>query len=256
MKTITITNQKGGVAKTSLTLALAYGLKNKCKRVLIVDADPQSNTSFVLGVDLLNAPTLYDVMTKAKPVEECIAPLEIGIDVIPGGLRLASADIEFTLPGREYLIKEALAKLEEQYDYCIIDTAPSLGILTINALTACTDVLIPVQADVFSLQGVGQLSQTISTVKQYCNHDLRIAGIVVTRYNARTVLSKDIVTMLEDTAQRLDTRLFNTKIRECVAVREAQAQQKDIFEYAPKSNAANDYNSLIEEILEVMTNEQ
>lgn len=250
MKIITITNQKGGVAKSSLTVALAYGLHNRCNRVLIVDGDPQANTSYTLGIDLLNVPTLYNVMQKTEPVKKCVTPLEIGLDIIAGGLQLASADVEFTQPGREYLLKESLTELEKQYDYCIIDTPPSLGILTINALTACTDILIPVQADVYSLQGVGQLSQTIQTVKQYCNHDLYIDGIVVTRFNSRTVLSKDMVTMLEDTAQKLGTQVFKTKIRECVAIREAQAQQKDIFTYAPKSNAAQDLNNLISEILE------
>ena len=256
MQVIAVTNQKGGVGKSTTALSLAFGLYNRGYKVLMLDTDPQSNTSFTMGIDLLNALTLYDVLKGEKIVQEVIFPVKMGLDIIPGNLSLALADIETTRPGREFVLKEMLESIKENYDYCVIDTPPSLGILTMNALTACESVVIPVQADVYSLQGTSQLSQTIQTVKRYCNPGLSIAGILITRYNGRAVLSKDITVMLEDIAQTLNTKVFETKIRECISIKEAQAQQTDIFEYAPKSNAAKDYNKLIDEILnEVKSNE-
>lgn len=256
MQVIAVTNQKGGVGKSTTALSLAFGLYNRGYKVLMLDTDPQSNTSFTMGIDLLNALTLYDVLKGEKIVQEVIFPVKMGLDIIPGNLSLALADIEITRPGREFVLKEMLESIKENYDYCVIDTPPSLGILTMNALTACESVVIPVQADVYSLQGTSQLSQTIQTVKRYCNPGLSIAGILITRYNGRAVLSKDITVMLEDIAQTLNTKVFETKIRECISIKEAQAQQTDIFEYAPKSNAAKDYNKLIDEILnEVKSNE-
>lgn len=251
-KVITITCQKGGVAKTTTALALASGLYSRGKKILLIDTDPQSNTSYTLGIDLLNVPTLYEVLRKEKTVSDVIFPVRMGFDVIPGSLSLALADMEFSQTGREYLLRESLTEIQEEYDYIVIDTPPSLGILTMNALTASNYVIVPVQADVYSLQGIGQLSQTMQTVKRYCNPGLTIAGILITRYNSRAVLSKDMAAMLDDTAKALNTRLFKTKIRECIAIKEAQAQQMDIFTYAPKSNAAKDYDNMIEELMEVV----
>ena len=137
-----------------------------------------------------------------------------------------------------------------KYDYCIIDTPPALSILTINALTACTGAIIPAQADIYSLQGIGQLNNTIQTIKKYCNPALTIKGIILTRYNSRSVLSKEVTEMIEQTAAELNTKVFDTKIRECTAMKEAQAMKQDIFTYAPKSNASADYNAIIKELLE------
>ena len=122
--------------------------------------------------------------------------------------------------------------------------------LTVNALTACNSVIIPAQADIYSLQGIGQLNQTIQTVKKYCNRELSIKGILATRYSPRAVLTRDMTQLLEDTARELNTKLYGAKIRECVALKEAQASQQDIFTYSPRSNAVTDYRALIEEVLE------
>ena len=135
------------------------------------------------------------------------------------------------------------------YDYIIIDTPPAIGTLTINALTACNSVIVPAQAEIYSLQGIGQLVQTIQTVKKYCNKGITIKGLLITRYNARAVLTKDMTELLEDTAKQLHTRLYETRIRECIALKEAQASQKDIFTYSPKSNATEDYSAFVEEVL-------
>ena len=170
-------------------------------------------------------------------------------DLIPASPALASADITLKDTGREYKLKEALEPVLADYDYIVLDTPPALGTLTINALTACNSVVVPAQADIYSLQGVGQLVQTIKTVQRYTNRELTIKGLLVTRYNARAVLTRDMTELLEDTANQLQTKLFNTRIRECIALKEAQAIQQDIFTYAPKSNATADYRAFIEEVL-------
>lgn len=251
MRTIAITNQKGGVGKSSLALAFASGLYARGNKILFIDIDPQSNSSFTLGIDQLNVPSLYEVMKKEKGIQDVIVPVRIGIDTAPGSLSLALADMELNQIGREFLLKDALSGIKDSYDYCIIDTPPALGILTMNALTACDSVIIPVQADIYSLQGTGQLAQTIQAIQAHCNPSLKIDGLVITRYNRRSVLTQDITAMLEDTAKALNTRVLESKIRECVAIREAQARQQDIFEYAPKSNAAKDYDNMINEYLEI-----
>ena len=134
------------------------------------------------------------------------------------------------------------------YDYIIIDTPPALGTLTVNALTACAGAIIPAQAEIHSLQGIGLLNDAIEAVKKYCNRDLYIKGIVITRYNGRTVLSKDMRDNLEAIAAQLHTKVFKEPIRECISIKEAQAAQQSIFEYAPRSNAARDYMALIDEL--------
>ena len=148
---------------------------------------------------------------------------------MPSSLQLSGADLMLTEMGKEYRLKEALEPLKKSYDYIIIDTPPALGILTVNALTACTGVIIPAQADIYSLQGIGQLNNTIEAVKRYCNEDLTLKGIVLTRYNKRAVLSRDVADLLEQTAQTLKTKLYKTHIREAVAVKEAQIQKACLF---------------------------
>ena len=163
---------------------------------------------------------------------------------------MAGADTIITETGKEYRLKEALDKLGGTYDYCIIDTPPALGIVTINALTACQGAIIPAQADIYSLQGISQLNGTIQTVKKYCNPHLKVMGIVLTRYSARSIISREVAEMIDATAAQLNTKLYKAKIRECTALKEAQATRQSIFKYAPRSNATADYKALIEEIME------
>ena len=157
--------------------------------------------------------------------------------------------IFITTTGKEYRLKEALESIRDMYDYIIIDTPPALGILTINALTACNSVIIPAQAEIYSLQGIEQLSETMKPVKKYCNPSLSIKGILLTRYSQRAVLSREVDEITKQLAAKLGTKIFNTAIRENISVKEAQISQKSLFEYAPNSNAAKDYTSFIEELL-------
>ena len=141
-----------------------------------------------------------------------------------------------------------MSKLNAEYDYVIIDTPPALGILTINALTACDKVLIPAEPDISSIQGVTQLKDTIDAVREYCNPDLKVDGILITRYS-RTILSKDLTDEIKDIAKTMGTKVYTQPIRECIALKESKTQIKDIFEYSKNSNATNDYSALVEEIL-------
>ena len=169
--------------------------------------------------------------------------------MISSNKALAGADAFIADTGKEYRLKEALEKIEKNYDFCIIDTPPALGILTINALTASDSVIIPAQADIYSLQGIENLEETIKAVKKYCNPNLKIEGILLTRYNPRTILSREVSEMAEKLAEKLETKLFKAKIRDAVAVKEAQISQESLFKYAPKSNVTKDYEGFINEFL-------
>ena len=231
--------------------ALAAGLYNRNYKVLAVDLDPQCNLSFSCGVDMLNTEkTLFDVFKGNAEVRETIIPLKLGFDLLPGGLTLAGADMDFTQTGREYMLSEALETVSGKYDFCIIDTPPTLGILTVNALTAADYVIVPMTADIYALQGLTQLNGLIQNVRRYCNKGLKIAGILLTRYNDRQIISKTLKGNIEQAAQDLGTEVFETYIREGVAVRETQLLKSDLFTDAPKANVTQDYYNFINEVLE------
>lgn len=244
----TVTNQKGGVGKTTTAHALATGLAYKGYKTLIIDLDPQGNITYTMGANADQA-GIYEALRGETAPLQVIQHTPQG-DIIPSNLLLAGADLEFTQTGREYLLKDIIEPLKSNYDYIIIDTPPTLGILTINALAASTDVIIPMGADIYSLQGLSQLYTTINKVKKYCNAILRIQGIVLTRHNARTILSQELKETIEQKAQQIETKLFNAVIRESISIKEAQAQQESIYTYAPKATATNDYLSFIGEYIE------
>ena len=250
MQTITLSNQKGGVAKTTTAHILAAGLHNRNYKILIVDLDPQCNLSYSCGIDMMKVEhTLYDVFKGNAISKEAITSVKQGFDIVSGGLTLAGADMDFTQTGREYMLREALKEVSDDYDYCIIDTPPTLGILTVNALTASQTIIIPMTADIYAIQGLSQLQGLIKNVRKYCNPDLSIAGLLLTRYSERTVISRDLKRYIEEAAERLETKLFQSTIREAVAVRESQLIVSDIFTESPKSKVAKDYNDFIDEFL-------
>lgn len=246
MRILSFTNQKGGVGKSTTAQSVGACLREQGKRVLFIDLDAQGNLSYSMNAQPTK--TINGVLTGEATAKEAITKTEQG-DIIASSKMLAAADSLLTDTGKEYKLREALTELEGLYDYVIIDSPPTLSILTVNALTAATDVIIPAQADIYSLQGLSDLQRTIESVKKYCNHDLRISGIVFTRYNQRATLTKDITEYAEKLAAGLNTRVYETKIRECTAIKEAQLQKQSIFEYAPKSNGAIDYEALTKEIL-------
>ncbi len=247
-KIITITNQKGGTGKTTTAAAVADGLILKGYKVLSIDLDAQCNLSYSKNAEM-GKKTILGVLIGEVDIAEAIQTTSQG-DIIPSTNALAGADAFIVGTGKEYRLKESLRPLMGIYDFIIIDTPPALGILTVNALTASNSVIIPIQADIYSLHGVGQLNETILPVKQYCNPNLKIEGILLTRFNPRAVLSKDLIEIAKPFAQELDTKLFDTTIREGVSIKEAQFVRKSIFSYAPKSNQARDYTAFIDELLE------
>jgi chromosome partitioning protein len=248
MKTIAVINQKGGVGKSTTALAIGAGLILKGYRVLFIDLDAQGNLTYTLEASTEGYNAL-GVLQRPETVKEEIQHTEQG-DVIASSPSLSEADTLIVQTGKEYRLKEALETVAVEYDYCIIDTPPALGILTINALTACNGVIIPAQADLFSLQGISQLNSTIEVVQKYCNPALSIMGIVITRFNGRSIIRREVAEILEQTAKQLHTKLYKARIRECIALVEAQVTRQSIYKYAPKSNATADYKALVDEILE------
>ena len=246
-KALAIINQKGGVGKSTTALAIGAGLSLKGYSVLFIDLDAQGNLSYTLGANTQGYNAM-GVLQRPETAKEEIQHTPQG-DIIASSPALAGADAVITETGKEYRLKEALESLSGAYDFCIIDTPPALGILTINALTACEGAIIPAQADIYSLQGISQLNSTIQTVKKYCNPALSIMGIVLTRYNGRSIIRREVAEMLERTAEQLHTKLYTSKIRECTALVEAQATKQNIYSYAPRSNATADYKALVDEIL-------
>lgn len=244
-KIIAVVNQKGGVGKSTTACALAVGLANTGKKVLLIDSDPQGNTTYVLGVNRTLA-NLYNIM-HGTPIRDAIEKLSENLDIIASYSGLATADKTYIQTGREYILKKALKPILNDYEYIVIDTPPALGILSINALTASYGVVIPVQADVMSIQGLMQLKDTIDTVQEYTNPNLKILGILRTRYNARTNISKETSEILNNIAHKLGTILYNTFIRESICIKEAQGERKDIFSFVPHNKAVLDYVAFIKE---------
>lgn len=243
---ITIVNRRGGVGKTATAHALGAGLAQRGYKILFVDLDSQCNLTFDVGSGTASL-TSMEVLTGTATAEEAILHLK-GVDLIPASPSLAVADTVIEGTGREYRLKEALEPILSLYDYVVIDTPPALGILTVNALTASHSAIIPAQAEVHSLQGIALLYETIQAVQKYTNRELTVKGILITRYNGRTILSRDMKENLEATALELGTKVFPVPIRECTAIKEAQAMQTDIFQYAPRSNATADYTAMLDEI--------
>ena len=248
MQTVAVINQKGGVGKSTTALAVGAGLILRGFKTLFIDLDAQGNLTYTLEATIQDKNVL-EVLQAPKTIKERIQCTKHG-DIVASSPSLAGADTLITQTGKEYRLREALEVIAGEYDYCIIDTPPALGILTINALTACTGLIIPSQADTYSLQGISQLSSTIEAVRRYCNSALSIMGVVLTRFNGRSIIRREVAEMLERTAEQLHTKLYKARIRECTAIVEAQAMRQSIYEYALKSNAAADYEALVNEILE------
>ena len=246
-KVITVINQKGGVGKTTTAHAIGAWLQIKQnKKVLFLDLDQQGNLTYSTGASNSDYNTL-EVLVAGRLQADKAQLTVSGFSVIPSTPLLANVDTVLNQTGKEYRLKEALADLDS-FDFVVMDTPPSLNIITINALTASDYAVIPAQADIFSLQGITQLGQTIEAVKRYTNKDLKVLGIVLTKHNTRSILSRDLQQVITDTAIQLHTKVYTQHIREAVAVREAQAMKQDVFSYDPKSNATQDYDALMKEI--------
>ena len=239
--------QKGGTGKSTTSHALSTGLMARGFKVLTIDLDQQGNLSHSMRADT-GGKGLFDALS-GEPVADLIQATQQG-HILASSARLVGADKVFIDIGMEYLLSEALSPIKDRYDYIIIDCPPQLGVLVINALVASTDIIIPITADMYALQGLSQLMSNIEKVRHRPNPGLRIDGILLTRYSGRTILSRDLRESIESQAIAMGTKVYSTIIREGVSIRESQTQRMSIFDYAPASNQAQDYNDFINEFLD------
>ncbi|MCI8423635.1 MAG: ParA family protein [Lawsonibacter sp.] len=242
---ITVTNQKGGVGKTTTASALVCGLSQRGARVLGVDLDPQGNLGFTLGLDIGSSSTIYDVLKGNCSIQEAIVSTEFG-DVLPSDIMLSAAEVEFTSLRREFMLEQQLSTVKDRYDFIIIDTPPALNILTVNAYVASDGLIVPMEAEVLSLVGITQLQETIEAVQTTFNPNLKVLGILINKYNPRLTLSREILDLAEEVAQQLDTKVFDSKVHRGVGVAMAPAHGQSVLTYQPKSKPALDLQAIVD----------
>lgn len=246
MKIITVTNQKGGVGKTTTASSLFAGLHKMGKKTLGIDLDPQCNLSYCFKADT-SKPSVKNVFKNEIPLKDAVQKTDSG-DFVQSDKSLNNVLQELSAIDQVFKLKNILKEVKDDYDYVIIDTPPALSPLTINALVASSSVIIPVQADSFSMQGAESLAETIRGIRDV-NENLEIAGILIVRYKARAGLAQHMNSKFEDFAKIFNTKVFETKIRDAVAVQESQLARKNIFDYDSKANVAIDYANFIKEFI-------
>ncbi len=250
--TIVLTNQKGGVGKTTTTSAVVSGLIKMGKSVLSVDLDPQGNLGFCLGMDIENGNSVYDVLNGSMSVSEAIQETEANGDILISNILLSEGNQIFSQDNPQDTLKNALEEVQDYYDYIVIDTPPALNILTINGYVAADFLIIPMAAEILSLVGLTQLKETVKAVQRSLNPELEVLGIILTRYNQKSGLSNDVCDMAEMVADQIGTVVFDTKIRTGISVGEAPAHGMSILDYSPRSNPARDYKDFVIEMMKRM----
>ena len=249
MVTIAIANQKGGVGKTTTVIALSSAFTRRGKKVLAVDTDPQGNLTAALGVNPDDVPGLLELMTSDKNISDVRARTYAG-DLVPCSILFADADRRLTQPYAFGILSSKLEPYQDEYDLCIIDSPPSLGILSLNGFNAADYVIVPVNASAFSLQGLSSLFDIISLVNTKGKHKVDILGILLTRFNPRTRLGSEILETLNSNSFKMKTSVFGVKIRQSIKMEVAQARRIDPFLDEVKSNAGDDYLVLADEVAE------
>lgn len=244
---ITVSNQKGGVGKTTTSAALAAGFSMAGKKVLCIDLDPQGNLGFCLGLDMEGGYTVLDVLKGNVPLQKAIYRTETG-DILASDITLSSSGLDQIVGARECILKDVLKPMIDFYDYIIIDTPPALNLLTVNAYAVSDYLIIPMASDILSLVGLSQLKETVESVRSQINPNLKIMGILLNRFNPRTCLGKDVLEMAGQLAAQLNTKVFDTKIRMGVAIAEAPAHGESIFSYNARAAAVKDYGKFLDEV--------
>jgi len=248
MRKIAVINQKGGSGKTTTVVNTGWYLSESKRKVLIIDLDPQAHSTIHLGLEPPEVEkSIYEVLTNEISFEEAIFQVKENLFLVPSKIELASAEIELvTAVGREKILKEAIKKYQKNFDYILIDCPPSLGLLTLNALTTGNEVFIPIQAEFFALEGLTKLLQTIQLVKKRLNSSLEISGIIITMFDKRKNICKDVAKKVKE---HFKNKVFKTMIRENVRLAEAPGFGKSIYQFSPDSHGAEDYKNLTKEII-------
>ena len=247
-KIIAVANQKGGVGKTTTSVNLSAAFAEMGKKVLLIDCDPQGNATSGLGIEKDGLElSIYDALINDTSMEEIILQTQFGLDMVPSVMDLAGAEVELVnLDDKQYRRKKAVERIKDKYDYILIDCPPSLGHVTLNALTAADSVLLPLQCEFYALEGLSQLLSTVQLVQEQLNEKLRIEGLVLTMYDSRTNLAEQVV---EEVKTHFPDMVYATKIPRNVRLSEAPSFGKPIFAYASSSKGAQAYMSLAEEVV-------
>lgn len=259
MRSIAVINQKGGVGKTTSAVNLAAALADVGRRVCVMDLDPQAHASLHLGIAAVDgAPSMYEVLCGDASIEQARRPINDHLSVLPSNLDLAAAELELAGEvGREMILRDKLQDDDEEFDYLVLDCPPSLGVLTVNALVAVNEVFLPLQPHFLALHGLSKLLRTIEVVSRRLNGDLRLSGVMLCMYDSNTRLAAEVSTDIDEFFQASKgarefyrgAKFFETRIRRNIRLAEAPSFGQSIFQYAPESNGALDYQSLAEEVI-------
>lgn len=247
MNIIAVVNQKGGVAKTTSVINIGSCLAELGKKVLVVDCDAQGNLTQGLGVDNFTL-TTYDCLVKETDIKNVIIPTGLNnLDILPTNINLANAELELSsVLGRETILKDCLEGIKDNYDYILIDCSPSLGLLTVNAIVGCTDIIIPLEPAIFALDGIGQLIKIVNLVKRKLNNDLKIKGVLLTRVDSRTKIAKDFQIKLNEI---FNDKVFSTVIHQNIKIADAQIHKQPINMYDKKCNGYKEYLKVTKELI-------